>query len=180
MKVQIFLKKALAATSFDLQINIDNGVYDISITLSEGYLSENPTKLSIASVLIHEMVHAKLMHSYLQGNLLEEYPQYTDLNDKFQTFLDNRTDENAHNLDDAMHVAMIDFIGTMSYSLYKYAQHVGMDNITQDYCKDIIKGGFNSTPAMNLIDTGESTIEELITKFKNEANNTDESQGDDC
>jgi len=171
---------ALASTDFDLQTNIDSGEYDIVINLSEGYLNGNPTKLSIASVLIHEMVHAKLMYSYLQGNLLEFYPQYTDLNDKFQNFLDNRTDENAQSLEDAMHIAMIDFIGTMSYSLYKYAQHVGMDNITQDYCKEIIKGGFNGTLAMNLIDTGEFTIEELITKFTNEANNTDDAQGDDC
>src|SRR5690606_30567952 len=169
-----------ASTDFDDQTDIDNGTYNIYITLSNDYLANNPTKLSLAMTLIHEMVHAKLMYSYLHGTLLIEYPTYTDLNNKFGIFLANRTDANGNALNDAMHIAMVDFIGTMSYSLYKYAQRAGMTNVTEQYCKDITKGSFYGTPAMNLIDTGSNTPEELNNLNVNEQNNNTNAQGDDC
>lgn len=171
---------ANASTDFDSDENIDSGVYDIYITFSNDYLAENPTKLSRALITIHEMVHAKLMYSYLQGTLLTEYPEYTNLNAMLIQFLENRNIVNGQALNDAMHIAMVDFIGSMSYSLYQYAQNSGMTNITHQYCKEITKGSFYGTPAMPLIDTGDSSAEELGIKTQNEQNNEPNAQGDDC
>jgi len=55
-----------------------------------------------------------------------------------------------------------------------------MSNITEQYCKDIIKGSFYNTPAMPLINTGHQTPEALNNKFVHERNNTTNAQGDDC
>jgi hypothetical protein len=172
---------ANASTDFDTSENIESGIYDIQITLDNNYLDNNPTKLSIALTVIHEMVHAKFMYAYLNGTLLTEYPELTDLNDKFEIFLEDRSIENGIALEESMHIAMVDLISKMSYSLYKYAQHTGMNNITEEYCKEITKGSFYNTPsAMDLINTGESTPEELKDKFIDEQNNTTDAQGDDC
>ena len=171
---------ANASADFDSDENIDSGVYDIYITFSNDYLAENPTKLSRALITIHEMVHAKLMYSYLQGTLLMEYPEYTNLNTTLMQFLENRNIVNGQALNDAMHIAMVDFIGSMSYSLYQYAQNSGMTNITHQYCKEITKGSFYGTPAMPLIGTGASSAEELGIKTQNEQNNEPNAQGDDC
>lgn len=169
-----------AVTSFDTDVNIASGTYKITITLSDSYLDNNPTKLHIAMVLIHEMVHAKLMYDYLHGNLLTNYPNYTALNTAMETFLANRNIDNGEALNDAMHIAMVDLLGTMAYSLFKYSQHVGMDNITNQYCKDLTNGSFYNTPAMPLIDTGNNTAEGLNTINVNEQDNTTNAQGDDC
>jgi hypothetical protein len=169
-----------AITDFDTDQNINNGIYDIRITISDSYLNNNPTKLSIALTVIHEMVHAKLMYAYLHGTLLTEYPTFIDLNNKFQSFLSSRTQENADLLNDAMHIAMVDLIGTMSYALYKYALHNNMENVTHQYCKDLTKGSFYNTPAMNLINTENNTPEDLNNLNVNEQNNTTDAKGDDC
>lgn len=173
-------ENALAATDFDEQTAIDNGTYNIIITVSENYLNNNPTKLSIALVLIHEMVHAKLIYSYLEGNLLAQYPQYTTLKESFDIFLENRSSENGQIALDESHKAMVDFIGQMSYSLFKYAERVGMNNIDHQYCTDIVKGSFYHTPAMEEINTGNSTAEDLRDKTYNEQENTENALGDDC
>lgn len=154
--------------------------YSIKITLDNAYLNNNPTKLHIALVVIHEMVHALLIYQYLHGTLLTEHPNYTNLNTAMETFLNDRNAINNEALDDAMHIAMVDFIGTMSYSLFKYAENAGMSNITHQYCKDIVKGSFYNTPAMPLIDTGDNTAEDLNNKNVHEQDNTTNSQGDDC
>ncbi len=171
---------ANAATAFDEQSEIDSGTYEIVIGVSNTYLNGDPTKLSIALTLIHEMVHAKLMYAYLHGTLLTEYPEYTNLQNSFDTFMDNRTTENGLAMNDASHVVMVDFIGDMSYALFKYAEKVGMENITQQYCTDIVKGSFYNTPAMDLIDTGDNTPEDLNNMSFNEQDNNENAQGDDC
>ncbi|WP_289044795.1 hypothetical protein [uncultured Olleya sp.] len=172
---------ANAATSFDTDINIASGQYLIQISLSDNYLDNVPTKLSIALTVIHEMVHAMLMHEYLQGTLLINYPNLNSLNSSFETFLNNRNEINGQELDGQMHHAMANyFLGTMSYSLYKYAQNAGMTDISHQYCKDITKGSFYNTPSMLLIDTGDNTAEELNNKYTDEQDNTPNAQGDDC
>ncbi|WP_040279721.1 hypothetical protein [Psychroserpens damuponensis] len=172
---------ASASTDFDTNTNINSGIYSIIVSFNDSYLNNNPTKLSIALTAIHEMVHAKLMYAHLNGTLLTEYPSFTDLNNKFTTFLADRTEANALVLEKSMHESMVILIGTMSYSLYKYAKHKGMDNVTEQYCKEITKGSFYETPsAMQLINTGESTPEQLRDKFINEQDNTTDAKGDDC
>ena len=171
---------ANASTDFDTQSEIDSGTYNIIITLSDTYLNNNPTKLSIALTLIHEMVHAKLMYAYLHGTLLTEYPEYIDLQNSFDAFIEDRTDENGQAMNDASHIVMVDFISDMAYALFKYAEEVGMDNITQQYCNDITKGSFYNTPAIDLIDTGENTPEELNNMNVNEQDNNENALGDDC
>lgn len=79
-----------------------------------------------------------------------------------------------------MHLAMVDFISTMAYSLFRYAQNAGMDNITHQYCKNIVKGSFYGTPAMQNIDIGSNTAEDLRNQTYNEQDNTEEAHGDDC
>lgn len=126
------------------------------------------------------MVHAKLMYAYLQGTLLTEYPEYISIQNSFDTFIENRTIENGEVMNDTSHIVMVDFIGDMSYALFKYAEAVGMDNITQQYCTDIVKGSFYNTPAMDLIDTGENSPEELNNMNVNEQDNNENALGDDC
>ncbi|MGY0392306.1 hypothetical protein ACW5R3_07115 [Bizionia sp. KMM 8389] len=169
-----------AATDFDTDANISSAQCNIYITLDNDYLNNNSTKLHVALTVIHEMEHALLMYQYLHNTLLTEHPNYTYLNTAMDTFLDNRNDTNGQALNDAMHIAMVDFIGTMSYSLFKYAENSGMNNITNQYCKDIVKGSFYNTPAMSLINTGDNTPEELNNKCVDEQDNTSNSQGNDC
>ncbi|MEO1032607.1 MAG: hypothetical protein AAFX55_14440, partial [Bacteroidota bacterium] len=171
---------ANASTDFDDQSAIDSGTYNIIITLSDTYLNNNPTKLSIALTLIHEIVHAKLMYSYLHDTLLTEYPEYTDLQNGLNTFMADRTDENGEMINDEMHIVMVDFINEMAYALFKYAEAVGMENITQQYCNDITKGSFYNTPAMDLINTGDNTAEDLNNIHVNEQDNNENALGDDC
>lgn len=173
-------EEANAATAIPSDADMADGEYNVAMGLSNSYLNGNPTKLSIALTTIHEMAHAKLIYHYLKGELLTEYPNYIDLKDKFDTYIADRTIENYDALEDAQHMVMVDFIGTMSYSLYKYAQVSGMSNVTHQYCKEITKGSFYNTPAMPLINTGDSTAEELNNKYVHEQNNTSEAKGDDC
>jgi hypothetical protein len=170
-----------ASTDFDTDTNINSGIYSIIISFNDSYLNNNPTKLSIALTAIHEMVHAKLMYAHLNGTLLTEYPNFTDLSNKFTVFLNDRTEANGLALEKSTHESMVSLISTMSYALFKYAKHKGMDNVTEQYCKEITKGSFYETPsAMELINTGESTPEQLRDKFINEQDNTTDAKGDDC
>jgi hypothetical protein len=62
----------------------------------------------------------------------------------------------------------------MSYALFKYAEKVDMENITQQqYCTEIVKGSFCNTPAMDLIDTAENTPEDLNNMYVNEQDNNE-------
>jgi hypothetical protein len=169
-----------AVTQMDNQESIDNGDYNIFIVFSNNYLSGNPTKLSIAAITIHEIIHAQLIYLYLKGELLIEYPQYTDLKTKFDAYIANRNMITAGELEDAMHLVMVDFIGTMAYTLFKYANDNGMENITHQYCKDVTKGIFYGTPAMNIITPDVNLQNDYILKAQNEQNNTSDAKGKDC
>lgn len=72
---------------------------------------------------------------------------------------------------------MTKFTSAMAYTLFVYAQEQNMQDVTQEYCKQIIKG----TPAMSLINPGNNTTtDNLIEKFNNEEDNNDEAKGNDC
>ena len=175
--------EGIASTDFDTDININSGVYIIEITLSNDYLNSTPkpTKLSIASLIFHEMLHAKLMYQYLNGTLLINNPSFEDLNVKFANFLADRNEVNATLLANQMHIDMTNFTSSMGYALYIYAQDQNMSDVTKEYCKEVMKGSFKGTPAMPLINTGnENTTNNLIEKFNNEQENNINAKGNDC
>lgn len=171
---------ANAGTSMPSASAMNNGQYPIIVNFAEDYLSGNPTKLSLAANTIHEMVHAHLIYLYLEGQLLQKYPSFTDLKSKFDTFIDSRTEINQIALEDSMHIAMVDLIGTMAYALFKYAKDNRMGNVTHEYCKDVTKGTFSGTPAMNVITPDANLQNDYILKAQNEQNNTSDAKGKDC
>jgi len=171
---------ANAGTSMPSASAINNGQYPIIVNFAEDYLSGNPTKLSLAANTIHEMVHAHLIYLYLEGQLLQKYPSFTDLKSKFDTYIDSRTEINRIALEDSMHISMVDLIGTMAYALFKYAKDNRMGNVTHEYCKDITKGTFSGTPAMNAITPNVNLQNDYILKAENEQNNTSDAKGKDC
>jgi len=171
---------ANAGTSMPPQGAINNGSYPIVVNFANDYLSNNPTKLSLAATTIHEMVHALLIYLYFEGELLQNYPQFTDLKAKFDAYISNRNVVTETALEDSMHVSMVDLIGAMSYALYKYAKDNGMENVTHQYCKDITRGTFFGTPAMNVITPDVNLQNDYILKAQNEQNNTSDAKGNDC
>lgn len=172
--------QANAGTAMPAQGFINNGEYPIIVNFANDYLSGNPTKLSLAATTIHEMVHARLIYLYFEGELLQKYPNFTDLKSKFDIFITNRNEINNIALEDSMHIAMVDLIGTMSYALFKYAKDNRMENVTYEYCKDITKGTFSGTPAMNVITPDVNLQTDYILKAQNEQNNTSDAKGKDC
>ncbi|MBC8754239.1 hypothetical protein H2O64_06115 [Kordia sp. YSTF-M3] len=171
---------ANAGTSMPPQGAINNGSYPIVVNFANDYLSNNPTKLSLAATTIHEMVHALLIYLYFEGELLQKYPQFTDLKAKFDAYISNRNVVTETALEDSMHVSMVDLIGTMSYALFQYAKDNRMENVTHQYCKDITKGTFFGTPAMNIITPDINLQNDYILKAQNEQNNTSDAKGNDC
>lgn len=171
---------ANAGTSMPPQGAINNGSYPIVVNFANDYLSNNPTKLSLAATTIHEMVHALLIYLYFEGELLQNYPQFTDLKAKFDAYISNRNVVTETALEDSMHVSMVDLIGAMSYALYKYTKDNGMENVTHQYCKDITRGTFFGTPAMNVITPDVNLQNDYILKAQNEQNNTSDAKGNDC
>ena len=75
---------------------------------------------------------------------------------------------------------MVNLIGSMSYALFKYAKDNRMENVTHQYCKDITKGTFSETPAMNVITPDVNLQNDYILKAQNEQNNTPDAKGKDC
>ncbi|QHI35165.1 hypothetical protein IMCC3317_05110 [Kordia antarctica] len=172
--------QANAGTSMPSASAINNGHYPIIINFADDYLANNPTKLSIATNAIHEMVHAHLIYLYFEGELLQKYPNFTDLKSKFDIYIANSTEINRLALEDSMHISMVDLIGTMANALFKYAKDNRMDNVTHEYCKDVTKGTFSGTPAMNIITPDVNLQNGYILKAQNEQNNTANAKGKDC
>ncbi|AXG70572.1 hypothetical protein KORDIASMS9_02812 [Kordia sp. SMS9] len=171
---------ANAGTSMPSASAINNGYYPIIVNFAEDYLSGNPTKLSLAANTIHEMVHAHLIYLYLEGELLQKYPSFTDLKIKFDIYTASRNETTLSALEDSMHIAMVDLIGTMAYALFKYAKNNRMESVTHEYCKDVTKGTFSGTPAMNEITPDVNLQNDYILKAQNEQNNTSDAKGKDC
>ena len=176
----ITTSSANAGTAMPSQLSVNNGLYPIIVNFDNNYLSGNPTKLSLAVTTIHEMVHGQLIYLYYEGELLQRYPNFTDLKSKFDVYVANRSEANRIALEDSMHIAMVNLIGSMSYALFKYAKDNRMENVTHQYCKDITKGTFSETPAMNVITPDVNLQNDYILKAQNEQNNTPDAKGKDC
>lgn len=137
--------------------------YVIGITFNTNYLT-TATDLGIVVLSYHELLHAYFIDLYHQGNLLVQYPGYTDLNDAFTNYYLNSNIATAAALDNELHDKFVDFIDPIAQAIVNYCQTNGINGVNLDYAKKLVWGSLygTSTFTENLTEAEELEAQTLI------------------
>ena len=120
---------------------------------------DNATSLGYVNTFYHELVHAYILHLYHSGELLNEYPGYTDLKIAMDNFFNNSSNTTLANIyDKEMHDIYIDFIDQIAESIVAYCDYNNINGVDLVYAKKFVWGGLNGydvfynnlTPAQRL------------------------------
>ncbi|WP_225037335.1 hypothetical protein [Winogradskyella sp. SM1960] len=137
-----------------------NEYYDnvVIMEFDNTYL-DTATTLGIVSTFYHELVHAYIVNLYHSGNLLTEYPEYTDL----KTSMDNLlTDTNNNAFKEAYkqesHNIYTDFIDDLAEAIVAYCSYANINGVDLTYARKLVWGGLNG----NNVFTENLTITERI------------------
>lgn len=149
----------------------------VEIYYDNNYL-ENATDLSIIMTTSHEFIHAHLIHLFISGNLLNNYPNYVEVNEAFQTFTNTPNESTANTLNNEMHDVYNDFLPEIIDSVFKYANANNIEEATEEYCTKLVLGAHqNTTTFQNLTETQQIEYS-TITVNENEGN--ENSKGETC
>ena len=167
---------ANANTIFPAGLNF-NSNSAVIIQFDNSYL-DSATDLSIVITAAHEFVHAHLAYLYSEGQLLTDYPQYTDLNTAFSAFQNNSNETTGELLGDAMHDVYDDFLDWITQSVYTYATDNNIEGATQEYCSKLVIGSHQYTDAFQDLDETEQNAYSIISV--NEKDGTTQAKGTNC
>ena len=105
---------------------------------------DNATTLGFINTFYHELIHAKILHLYHNGNLLNEYPSYIDLDSAMDNFFaDTENTTLGAIYQKEMHDIFIDFIDPIANSLVEYCNQNDISSVDFNYAKKLVWGGLN-------------------------------------
>ncbi|PWH84127.1 hypothetical protein DIS18_06175 [Algibacter marinivivus] len=168
----------IAGTIFpDEPILNDEGQNGIILNFDNSYL-DNASNLSIVLTAAHEFVHIRLGYLYIKGELLNVYPDYTDINDAFITYYDDKSNANRTALDQSMHDVYDDFLDEITDSVFNYATNNNITGATRDYCEKMVLGAHQNTNAFQGLTPEQQT--EYSTIIVNENEGKANAKGSKC
>jgi len=151
--------------------NQNTGKYDVKIELSNNYLN-HATQLSIVRTIIHESIHAYLLHE-----------QYTNTTGDLYQDLTNYAFSNGYAQGNQLHHEfMRQFIDAIAYSLWSWDMAYGSKGqIPLSYMKDLAWGGMtsfrNPDGTIEYYDSFKANFPDQIDKNRIEKNIKNESDG---
>jgi len=105
---------------------------------------DTATTLGFINTFYHELVHAYMLRLYYSGELLNEYPAYTDLKTAIDNFLNDVTNTTLANIfDKETHDIYVDFIDQIAESIVAYCNYNNIDGVNFVYAKKLVWGGLN-------------------------------------
>jgi len=127
----------------------------VTIEFNNDYLNQ-ANDIAIVTTIFHEILHAYIIELYYNGTLLNICPEYTELNDAFDAFINapNYPDTTQisqtikDNLDNEMHNIYEDYIEDLAESIHTYAikNNFKINNnvISLDYARNLIWGSLQN------------------------------------
>jgi hypothetical protein len=151
--------------------NQNTGKYDVKIELSNNYLNQ-ATQLSVVRTIIHESIHAYLLHEqYINstGDLYQDLTKYAFSNGYSQG-------------NQLHHEFMPQFIDAIAYSLWSWDMAYGSKGqIPLSYMKDLAWGGMtsfrNPDGTIEYYDSFKANFPDQLDKNRIEKNIKNESDG---
>lgn len=105
---------------------------------------DTATTLGFINTFYHELVHAYILRLYYSGELLNEYPIYTDLKIAIDNFLNDETNTVLGDIfDKEMHDIYVDFIDEIAESIVAYCNYNNINGVNLVYAKKLVWGGLN-------------------------------------
>lgn len=105
---------------------------------------DTATTLGFINTFYHELVHAYILRLYYSGELLNEYPTYTDLKIAIDNFLNDDANIVLGDIfDKEMHDIYVDFIDEIAESIVAYCNFNNIDGVNLVYAKKLVWGGLN-------------------------------------
>lgn len=139
---------------------------------------DTATTLGYVNTFYHELVHAYILHLYHSGELLNEYPAYTDLKTAMDNFFNNSTNTTIANIyDKEMHDIYIDFIDQIAESIVAYCDYNNINGIDLVYAKKLVWGGLNGYDVFNDNLTPTQRLEAQTLLAHENFNNTSNAKG---
>lgn len=167
---------AFANTVFPAGLNF-NSNSAANIQYDNNYLI-NASDLSVIMTTAHEYVHVYLAYLYSNGTLLQNYPDYNNLNNAFISFQNNSNPTTAELLAEEMHNVYDDFLDWITESVFQYATDNNIEGATEEYCNKLVIGSHQYTDAFqNLNGTNQSEYSIIAT---NEEAGNEQANGTNC
>ena len=105
---------------------------------------DTATTLGFINTFYHELVHAYLLHLYYNGELINEYPDYTELEvSMINFFADIQNTDLAAIYDKAMHDVYVDFIDDIAEAIISFCNYNNIVGVNLEYAKKLVWGGLN-------------------------------------
>ncbi|MBQ0786145.1 MAG: hypothetical protein KBT69_01500, partial [Oceanihabitans sp.] len=105
---------------------------------------DTATTLGFINTFYHELVHAYILRLYYTGELLNEYPAYTDLKTAMDNFFNDDTNDTLFNIyDKEMHDIYVDFIDQLAESIVAYCDYNNINGVDLEYAEKLVWGGLN-------------------------------------
>lgn len=149
----------------------------IAVGFDNSYL-DNATDLSMVVTTSHELIHVYFYYLFIEGNLLDAYPDYTNLNTAFENYQNDINSSNLEALGESMHAVYNDFLDLMIEVVYNYVLDNNIPDISQEYCTKLVIGNHQNTETFQDLTEEEQT--EYSTIANNEENGTPDAKGTKC
>lgn len=149
----------------------------IAVGFDNSYL-DNATDLSMVVTTSHELIHVYFYYLFIEGNLLDVYPDYTNLNTAFENYQNDINSSNLEALGESMHAVYNDFLDLMIEVVYNYVLDNNIPDVSQEYCTKLVIGNHQNTETFQDLTEEEQT--EYSTIANNEENGTPDAKGTKC
>ena len=139
---------------------------------------DTATTLGFVNTFYHELVHAYILQLYYNGELLNEYPNYTELNSAIVNFLNDDENEDLGEIYiKEMHDIYVDFIDDIAIAIVAYCDYNNIINVDLDYAKKLVWGGLNGNDVFSDNLTPSQQIEAQTLLGYENLNNIDYAKG---